>query len=70
MCLNLALTKSILSNQIHLDIEELDNNEKKKLAIAIDDTILGSIGSQTFFGKKSVGFTMNLELGSNTGSVV
>ena len=51
-------------------MEELDINEKKKLAIAIDDATLGSIGSQTFFSKKSVGFKIDLELVSNIGSVV
>ena len=39
-----------------IDVEELNIDERKKSVIAIDDAILGSIGSQTFFGEKSVGF--------------
>ena len=51
-------------------MEKLDIDEKKKSAIAIDDASLGSIGSQTFFGKNSVGFATDQDLVSNIGSVV
>ena len=51
-------------------MEELDIDERKKLVIAIDNATLGSIGSQTFFGEKSVGFVPEADQVSNTGSEV
>ena len=40
-----------------IDMDELDIADGKKDTIAIDDASVGSIGSQTFFGDKSAGFT-------------
>ena len=47
----------------------MDIDEKKKLVITIDNATLGSIRSQTFFKEKSVGFAIDIDLVSNTGSV-
>ena len=51
-------------------MEKLDINERKKSVIAIDNTILESIGLQIFFRKKSVGFMLEDNLASNARSVV
>ena len=51
-------------------MKELDIGKRKKLIIAIDNAILGSIELRTFFREKSVGFVLEVDLVSNTWSVV
>ena len=53
-----------------IGIEELEIDERKKFVIAIENAILGSIGSRTFFEEKLVRFALEADLTSNTGSVV
>ena len=53
-----------------INIEELDIDKRKKSVIAIEDAILGSIGSQTIFREKSVGFVLEADLTSNVRLVV